>query len=149
MREDTVMARNLVRFDPFAELSRMERDFFEDGMFGTRRTKLPTTDIYTKDDKELVVEVHLPDFDESDVTVNVDEGALVIQAEKHEKEEDKDKKYVVRESSQSFYRRILLPQQSDQAKIAATFEKGVLKVDVPFAPLPEPTKIPITAGSKA
>ena len=24
------MARNLVRFDPFAELSRMERDFFED-----------------------------------------------------------------------------------------------------------------------
>ncbi|WP_434318627.1 Hsp20/alpha crystallin family protein [Leifsonia sp. P73] len=143
------MARNLVRFDPFAELSRMERDFFEDGMLGSRRTKLPTTDIYTKDDKEMIVEVHLPDFDENDVSVNIDEGALVIQAEKHEKEEDKDKKYVVRESSQSFYRRILLPQQSDQAKIAATFEKGVLKVDVPFAELPAPTKIPITTGSKA
>lgn len=110
---------------------------------------LPTTDIYTKDDKEMVVEVHLPDFDDGDVSVDIDEGALVIQAEKHEKEEDKDKKYVIRESSQSFYRRIMLPQQTDQSKIAATFEKGVLKIDVPFAPLPAPTKVPITAGSKA
>ncbi|GAA2064908.1 Hsp20/alpha crystallin family protein [Leifsonia soli] len=143
------MARNLVRFDPFAELDRLQRDFFEDGMLASRRTKLPTTDIYTKDDKELIVEVHLPDFDENDISVNIDEGALVIQAEKHEKEEDKDKKYVVRESSQSFYRRIALPQQSDQAKIAATFDKGVLRVDVPFAALPAPTKIPITAGTKA
>lgn len=143
------MARNLVRFDPFAELSRMERDFFEDGMLGTRRTMLPTTDIYTKDDKEMVVEVHLPDFDDGDVSVDIDEGALVIQAEKHEKEEDKDKKYVIRESSQSFYRRIMLPQQTDQSKILATFEKGVLKIDVPFAPLPAPKKVPITAGAKA
>jgi HSP20 family protein len=143
------MARNLVRFDPFAELGRLQRDFFEDGMFASRRTKLPTTDIYTKDDKELIVEVHLPDFDEDDVSVNLDEGALVIQAEKHEKEEDKDKKYVVRESSQSFYRRIALPQQSDQSKIAATFDKGVLKIDVPFAQLPAPKSIPIAAGNKA
>ena len=34
------MARNMVRFDPFAELSRLERDFFENGMQGTRRTML-------------------------------------------------------------------------------------------------------------
>lgn len=139
------MPRNLVRFDPFAELSRLERDLFQDGMMRSmRRATLPTTDIYTKDDKELVVEVHLPDFAESDISVDVDEGALVIQAEKHEKEEDKDKKYVVRESSQSFYRRIALPQQSDQAGIAASFDKGILTVKVPFAQLPAPTRIPIT-----
>ncbi|MGN6426325.1 MAG: Hsp20/alpha crystallin family protein [Leifsonia sp.] len=140
------MARNLVRFDPFAELSRLQREFFEDGVYGLRQAKLPTTDIYTKDDKELIVEVHLPDFDESDISVDIDEGALVIQAEKHEKEEDKGKKYVVRESSQSFYRRIALPQQSDQGKIAARFDKGVLRVEVPFAALPAPTKVPISAG---
>jgi HSP20 family protein len=143
------MARNLVRFDPFAALTRLERDFFEDGSFASlRRTTLPTTDIYTKDDKEMIVEVHLPDFDESDVSVDIDEGALVIQAEKHEKEEDKDKKYVVRESSQSFYRRIALPDQSDSSKIVASFAKGVLKVDVPFAPLPAPTRVPITSGAE-
>ncbi len=141
------MARNLVRLDPFAQLSRLERQFFEDGMFAPlRRAALPTTDIYTEDDKQMVVEVHLPNFADDDVTVDLDEGALVIQAEKHEKEEDKAKKYVVRESSQSFYRRIALPQQADQAKIAATFEKGVLKVTVPFAQLPAPTRVPISAG---
>lgn len=138
------MARNLVRFDPFAEFNRLERDFFEDGMIATlRNTTLPTTDIYTAGDKEMVVEVHLPTFEESNISVDIDEGALVIQAEKREKEEDKDKKYVVRESSQSFYRRIALPQQADHSKIAATFDKGVLRVTVPFAQLPAPTRIPI------
>jgi HSP20 family protein len=45
--------------------------------------QLATTDVYTKDDKELVVEAHLPNFEEKDVNVNVDDGALVIRAEKH------------------------------------------------------------------
>ena len=144
------MARNLVRFDPFAELSRLERDFFEDGMFASRRrTTLPTTDIYTKDDKEMVVEMHLPDFAEKDVSVDIDEGALVVQAEKHDKKEDTGKHYVLRESSESFYRRIALPQQSDQSKIVADFHKGVLTITVPFAELPTPKRVPIGSGAPA
>lgn len=46
---------------------------------------IPTTDVYTNDDKELVVEAHMPNFDESDIDVHVENGALVIRAEKHEK----------------------------------------------------------------
>ena len=64
---------------------------------------------------------------------------------KDEKEEDKDKKYVVRESSSSFYRRIQLPERADADKIQAHLEEGVLKVSVPLTPLPEPKKIAITA----
>jgi len=143
------MARNLVPSNPFADLARMERDFFQDGMFGPlRRYTLPTTDIYTKGDEEMVVEVQLPDFRDSDISVDIDDGTLVIQAQRSEKEEDKDKKYVVRESSESYYRRIALPQQSDASKISASFEHNVLTVHVPFAPLPAPTSVPIT-GSKA
>jgi HSP20 family protein len=140
------MARNLVRFDPFAELGALQRRFFEDGMFsplqGVRR---PTTDIYTEDDNKLTVEAHLPQFDEKDISVDIDEGALVIQAERHDKTEDK-KKYVVRESSSSYYRRIALPDQADEGKIDANFAKGVLTVTVPFKELPTPKKIAITSG---
>ena len=140
------MARNLVRFDPFAELGALQRRFFEDGMFsplqGVRR---PTTDIYTQDDNKLTVEAHLPQFDEKDISVDIDEGALVIQAERHDKTEDK-KKYVVRESSSSYYRRIALPDQADEGKIDANFAKGVLTVTVPFKELPTPKKIAITSG---
>ncbi|SFN54820.1 Hsp20/alpha crystallin family protein [Mycetocola miduiensis] len=141
------MARNLVRFDPFNGLDALRRDLFDDGVFRSLRDKLPTTDVYIEDDKALIIEAHLGNFEENDITVNVDRGALVIQAERHEKEEDKNKKYVIRESSSSFYRSIALPDQADEGKISANFEKGVLKVTVPLAEAPSPKKIAI--GTKA
>ncbi len=138
------MARNLVRFDPFAEFSELQRQFFEDGLLSPIRTMRATTDIYAEDDKQLVVESHLPDFEERNISVDIDRGALVVQAEKHEKEEDKKKKYVVRESSNSFYRRIALPEQADEGRVEAHFSNGVLKVVIPFKELPSPKKIAIT-----
>ncbi len=141
------MANKLQRFDPFQELRELQRQFFGDGwddsMFSTAKNMLPATDVYTKDDSEMVVEAHLPHFDEQDVDISVDKGALVIRAEKHEKEEDKKKKYVVRESSSSFYRRIQLPEHADEEKIDAHLENGVLSVTVPFKELPKPKKISI------
>jgi Molecular chaperone (small heat shock protein) len=139
---------NLVRFDPFAELTALQRQFFGDDVFTpSRGLRIPTTDVYTEGDKQLTVEAHLPNFDDKDIDVHVDEGVLVVRAEKHEKEEDKDKKYVVRESSSSFYRRIALPDRADADNINAEFENGVLKVIVPFKELPAPKKIQIAAKS--
>src|SRR5690606_34092732 len=131
----------LVRFDPFAELDALQRQFFGDDIFTPfKGVSLPTTDVYTNEDKELVVEAHLPNYDQEDIDVHIDNGALVIQAERHEKEEDKKKKYVVRESSASFYRRIRLPERADETKIQAHMENGVLRVAVPFKELPAPKK---------
>ncbi|MBW4033065.1 MAG: Hsp20/alpha crystallin family protein [Acidobacteria bacterium] len=142
------MARNLVRFDPFAELNELQKQFFSDGLFSPMRGRpFPTTDIYTEDDKKLTVEAHLPNFAEKDVTVNVDQGALVIQAERHETDKDTSKKYVVRETNDSFYRRITLPEQADLKAVTATFTNGVLSVTVPFTDSPTPHRIPITTGS--
>lgn len=140
------MAHDLARFDPFAGLEALRRDLFADGLLGSLRNRMPTTDVYTDDDKTLVVEAHLPNFAEKDVTVSVDQGALIIQAERHEQEEDKKKKYVMRESSTSFYRSIMLPEQAAQEQITAAFDDGVLKVTVPLSQATTPTKIAI--GSK-
>ena len=139
---------NLVRFDPFAEMRALQKQFFGDDLFTPfKTTGVPTTDVYTNGDKEMVVEAHLPNFEDKDVSVNVDDGALVIQAERHEKEEDKDKKYVVRESSSSFYRRISLPERANANDIKAHLDDGVLKVTVPFRELPAPKKIAIEKKS--
>jgi HSP20 family protein len=141
---------NLIPFDPFAEMRALQKQFFGDDFFGSRHTSLtmPTTDVYTEGDKQMIVEAHLPNFEEKDVNVTVDKGVLEIQAEKHEKEEDKDKKYVVRESSSSFYRRITLPERANADGITAHLDEGVLKVTVPFRELPEPKKIAIEKKSK-
>lgn len=139
----------LVPFDPFAEMRSLQRQFFGDDWFtapSSSRT-LPTTDVYTEDEKQLIVEAHLPNFDEKDVNIHLDGEIMEISAERHEQEKDKSKKYVVRESSSSFYRRIRLPQIADKEAIDASMHDGVLKVVVPFRELPEPKKIAIKSKS--
>lgn len=141
------MARNIIRFNPLAELDALQKQLFGDDFFtASRGVALPTTDVYTEGDSRLVVEAHLPNFDENDITINMDEGALIVQAERRQKEEDTNKKYMVRESSSSFYRRISLPERADEDNIQANFADGVLRVVVPFKELPSPKKIAINAG---
>ncbi len=138
----------LVKYDPFADLATLQRQFFgDDWLSPFKGVNIPTTDVYT-DDKTLTVEAHLPNFEQDDVDIRVENGALIISAERHEKEEDKKKKYVVRESSSSFYRQIQLPERADADKIEAHLDEGVLRVTVPLEPLPEPKKIAIAAKSK-
>lgn len=140
----------LVRFDPFAEMDALQRHFFNDDNWMPRQMRsvgFPTTDVYMEDDK-LIVEAHLPKFDEKDVNISIEHGNLVIQAERHEKEEDKKKKYVVRESSSSFYRSVQLPERADTDAIEAHLDDGVLKVIVPVTPAPEPKKITVKSHKK-
>lgn len=139
---------NLVQYDPFAQLRSLQQQFFGDDFFAPlKAASIPTTDVYMKKN-ELVVEAHLPNFNQDNVDIRVDGGALTIQAERHEKDEDKDKKYVVRESSSSFYRRIQLPERADADHIDASLDDGVLTVKVPLTPLPEPKKIAIGSSTK-
>lgn len=143
------MNKLIRRYDPFADLMALQKQFFGDDFFTPLKTvSLPTTDVYTNEDKELVVEAHLPNYSQDDIDIHMENGALVISAEKHEKEEDKKKKYVVRESASSFYRRIALPERADENGISAQMDNGVLKVTVPFKELPQPKKIAINAKNK-
>ena len=136
---------HLVKWDPFSELTALQKQFFgDDWMSPLKGVNIPTTDVYTKDNN-LVVEAHLPNFEQKDINVHIDEGSLIVSAERHEKDEDKGKHYVVRESSSSFYRRIALPKRADADKIKASLDDGVLHVTVPLTPLPEPKKISIDA----
>lgn len=140
----------LVPYDPLAELQALQRQFFDDDWITApmKMQAMPTTDVYTEDDKQLVVEAHLPKFEQKDIEVHVDGDTLVVRGEKHEEEKDKTKKYVMRESSSSFYRRIRLPDLADKDAIVADMKDGVLKVVVPLRALPAPKKIAIKASKK-
>jgi HSP20 family protein len=102
-------------------------------------------DVYTKDDKEMVVEIHAPGFSKDDIKINIHEGVLEIQGQKEDKqtEQDKGRTYMVHESAASFYRRIGLPRVADTNNIAADFTEGLLKITVPFKEQPKPKQIDI------
>lgn len=137
----------LAKYDPFVELKSLQRRFFGDALQApSTGAHLPTTDVYTKDNK-LFVEAHIPNFDKDDVDIQVDGDNLIISAEHRNRELDKDKKYVIRESASSFYRSITLPERADRDGICADLEEGVLCVSIPLAPMPEPRKIEIDSKS--
>ena len=56
---------------------------------------------------------------------------------------------MVRESSSSFYRRVVLPEYIDEGNIQAELDKGVLKLTVPYAQRPEPKRIKIASGKSS
>ena len=142
---------SLVRWDPFGELNSLHdqmNSLFNHAFGSSTGQLLPVTDVYSQDEKSMTVEVHLPNFDEREVNVDIQDNALVISAEHQEKDEQKGRKYLVRESSASFYRRVALPKQADQDSIKAHFSKGVLKATVPFKELPKPKRVAIESGEK-
>jgi HSP20 family protein len=140
----------IVKWDPFSQLNNLHEQvnsLFNDsfgGMFNGRSSLMAPTDVYSTDEG-LTIEAHLPNFKDEDITVEESDGSIVIRAEHSEREEsdDKDKKYLVRESVSQYYRRFALPKNSDTENIKAKLSDGKLKVTVPYKELPEPKKIEI------
>lgn len=90
-------------------------------------------DIYEKDGN-YVVEASAFGFNKEDIKVEAEDGNIIITAEKKEdsKEESDDKKYLRRERHfHSRVQRAFYLGDIDEDNIKASFENGVLKVEVP------------------
>jgi HSP20 family protein len=128
---------------PFEALRRQLDRFFDEAPLQKRSGDLepferfigwqgtPPVDFVEHDDGyELTAE--LPGLDHKDVEVKVANGALVIHGEKKmEREEKKEGAFFSERRYGSFKRSFRLPENVDVNKIAADFEKGVLKVTLP------------------
>ena len=91
----------------------------------------PAVDV-AETEKEFQITAELPGIDEKNLDVTVSNGVLTIKGEKQEEKEEKDKNYYLSERRYgSFQRTFQLPDGVDQNKIAANFEKGVLRVTLP------------------
>lgn len=87
-------------------------------------------------DDEVVVTADVPGFDAEDIDVSVVDRQLRISAEHSEEteEEDEDTKYYRRERSQrSVSRTVSLPADVEEREASASYENGVLTVELPKA----------------
>jgi HSP20 family protein len=136
---------SLIRYNPRGLTPWFDFDrFFEDlepgmGLMRKEGEKAwsPAVDIY-EDDKEIVIKADLPEVDEKDIDLRVDDGQMTIKAErKFEHEEKKENYHRVERRYGSFMRSFALPETVDPEKIAAKYDKGVLKVTLPKTAKPK------------
>ena len=83
-------------------------------------------------DEGYHIAAELPGCKKDDVKVTFDKGVLTIEGERHEEKEEKGKRFHRRESSYgSFMRRFSMPEDADEERIDATFENGMLRIEIP------------------
>lgn len=134
----------------FEEMDKLFDNLWRSANLPSTAFSLPSLDIYSEDDKHMVVEMQAPGFDQDDIEISVRNGVLEIRGERTEKEENKGGKrsYMVRESTSSFARRVVLPEGADTDKISAELEQGLLRITVPVQ-RPEAKQIKIAAPQKS
>lgn len=151
-KEETTMLSPFRGFrDMQSEMERLMSEAF--GAFGRQPSRRAAVEEWTPvidaktSDGDLVIRAELPGLKREDVDVTVSNGVLTISGERKEEErEEKESGYLLRERRYgSFRRSMTLPEGTNESKVKARFEDGLLEVRVEGGgrELPEPKRIEI------
>ncbi len=137
--------------DSISEWNRMR----EYGMYGAepaqegqRRTHatawVPAADIFARGD-DLVIRCELAGVREEDIDITLTGGVLTVSGERRSDLDDEEVHFYTRERSYGHFRRSMnLPEGVDGRKIKASFEDGMLELNITDgAVYPEPERIRI------
>jgi HSP20 family protein len=147
----------IVRWEPLRELTTLQNEMnrlfgsvFDapaQGNGGTLRRWMPAMDLVETED-HFVLRADLPGMSEEDVNIEVEERVLTISGErKAEHTESKDGYHRVERAFGSFSRSLTLPEGIDAEAVAASFDRGVLEVQIPKPEERKPRKISIGVGN--
>jgi HSP20 family protein len=143
----------LVRWDPFRELAHWQNDasrllgsLLREGAgsstYGESRW-VPALDVWETDDA-VVYAFDLPGIPKEKISIEFDDGAVTVSAERERTEETKkDGFFRFERRYGTFTRTIGLPQGVSENDIAADYKNGVLELHVTKPKAPEPRKIQI------
>ena len=115
---------------------------------GTQATAsfIPAVDVY-EDEKKVVLKLEVPGIEEKDLDVSVEKNTLTVKGErKFEKEEKEENFHRIERRYGSFYRAFTLPTTVDTDSVAASYNAGVLKVELTKKPEAQPKQIKVNVG---
>lgn len=137
-----LLARNNNVFDTFFGDPWFSDPWFDDRdiqkaekkLYGHNDKKLMLTDI-KESDKGYELEMDLPGFKKEEIKASLENGYLIISAEKGLEKDEKDnegKKYIRRERyTGSCQRAFYVGDEIEQGDIKASFKHGILRLDIP------------------
>jgi HSP20 family protein len=132
-----------VPFQDFDVIERRMRRMLED--FGVAPAPLPAADLY-ETERELIVELDVPGFDEKELALEVMDHTLTIRGERTKEKEQKEKSFYLHERLEKhFERSFTLPPDADTEHVDAKFGKGILEVHIPKIEQAKTRKIEIKA----
>ena len=151
------MASNIVRFDPFEDMTRLQRDVNRLFESNTRpnghvpeqaalRAWAPAVDIF-EDNNEIIVKAELPGLKQDDIDIELTGEALTIKGERKFEDTQRQENYVrVERSYGNFQRTFSIGVPVEQDKVKASYKDGVLEVHLPKSEALKPKKVQVTAA---
>ena len=138
-----------MRWEPFKELVNLQErlnKLFREAFPRTQEATsvwTPPVDVFEKED-EIVLKVEVPEVDQNEIELKVEDNTLTIQGErKLEEGTTKEDYYRMERYYGKFSRSFSLPNTVDQNKIKATYKDGVLRIVLPKREETRPKQIKI------
>jgi HSP20 family protein len=145
----------LVRWEPFREIAALQNEMsrFMNGLLeGNGRTNqawVPALDVW-ETESEIVYALDLPGIPEEKISVELDDGALRISADRERTQEESDERFYRYERRYgTFSRTIGVPQGATESDVSAEYKNGVLEVHVTKPEQPKPKRIQVGSGAAA
>jgi HSP20 family protein len=113
-------------------------DWFNDSMYGSHRTTTsPALNILEKENG-FRVELAVPGMIKDNIKIDINkENQFVISAEKKTESEEKQERFLRKEFAYAqFVKTLTLPDDVDKETISASYDNGILAVDIPRKPKP-------------
>lgn len=136
---------------PWADMNRLAQEMeslFGGGLTSSSDLWAPAVDVEETPD-HLLFRAELPGVGREDIDIELEDGVLTIQGEKKAEQRDENAQMLLYERRWgTFSRRFTLPRAVNAAGITASFENGVLVVEVPKAEEAKGRKIQISEGGR-
>ena len=145
----------ITRWDPFREVVALQnrmnslfREFNESDNPLTTASFVPAVDIY-EDAKKVMLKLEVPGMEEKDLDIRVENNTLTVKGErKFEKDEKEENFHRIERRYGSFYRSFTLPSTVDTDNVQASYNAGILKLDLNKKPEAQPKQIKVNLGQK-
>ncbi len=122
------------------------RDLSEGEGTQTTTSFIPAVDVY-EDEKKVVLKLEVPGIEEKDLDVSIEKNTLTVKGErKLEKEEKEENFHRIERRYGSFFRAFTLPTTVDTESVTASYNGGVLKLELTKKPEAQPKQIKVNVG---
>ena len=146
----------ITRWDPFREVVALQnrmnslfREMNENDNPLTTASFVPAVDIY-EDPKKVVLKLEVPGMEEKDLDIRVENNTLTVKGErKFEKDEKEENFHRIERRYGTFYRSFTLPSTVDTENVNASYNAGILKLELSKKPEAQPKQIKVNFGSQA